>query len=182
MRYLDRWFGAEGGTRTPTSYLTRPSNVRVCQFRHFGPGCQITIVTQTVNLQFVTKCRAGCQPVPVLRFQGANRLAACSTRLVFVAYFGELAGDDACDAAGEAAGAVDGTGDAAGTGVGSGAVDCKTEREPVIPGNESVSAISIKAAAAPMVTFDKILAVPRGPNAVLETLLEKRSPAPDLPG
>ena len=28
--------GAEGGTRTPTSYLTRPSNVRVCQFRHFG--------------------------------------------------------------------------------------------------------------------------------------------------
>ena len=28
--------GAEGGTRTPTSCLTRPSNVRVCQFRHFG--------------------------------------------------------------------------------------------------------------------------------------------------
>ena len=28
--------GAEGGTRTPTSYLTRPSNVRVYQFRHFG--------------------------------------------------------------------------------------------------------------------------------------------------
>ena len=32
--YFD--IGAEGGTRTPTSYLTRPSNVRVCQFRHFG--------------------------------------------------------------------------------------------------------------------------------------------------
>ena len=40
-----RWFryhilkqgvDAEGGTRTPTSYLTRPSNVRVYQFRHFG--------------------------------------------------------------------------------------------------------------------------------------------------
>src|SRR5258708_28534724 len=29
-------FGAEGGPRTPTSYLTRPSNVRVYQFRHFG--------------------------------------------------------------------------------------------------------------------------------------------------
>src|SRR6266852_4348171 len=28
--------GAEGGTRTPTSCLTRPSTVRVCQFRHFG--------------------------------------------------------------------------------------------------------------------------------------------------
>jgi hypothetical protein len=40
----------------------------------------------------------------------------------------------------------------------------------------------MKAAAAPMVTFDKILAVPRGPKAVLETLLEKRSPAPDFPG
>ncbi len=26
---------AEGGTRTPTSCLTRPSNVRVYQFRHF---------------------------------------------------------------------------------------------------------------------------------------------------
>jgi hypothetical protein len=42
--------------------------------------------------------------------------------------------------------------------------------------------MSMKAAAAPMVTFDKILAVPRGPKAVLETLLEKRSPAPDFPG
>src|SRR5882724_12330630 len=29
-------FGAEGGTRTPTGCPTRPSNVRVCQFRHFG--------------------------------------------------------------------------------------------------------------------------------------------------
>src|SRR2546427_6777944 len=30
--------GAEGGTRTPTGCPTRPSTVRVCQFRHFGPG------------------------------------------------------------------------------------------------------------------------------------------------
>ena len=66
--------------------------------------------------------------------------------------------------------------------MGSGADDCNTERVPVTPGRDSVSAISMKAAAAPMVTFDKILAVPRGPKAVLETLLEKRSPAPDLPG
>src|SRR3989442_1315231 len=28
--------GAEGGTRTPTGCPTRPSNGRVCQFRHFG--------------------------------------------------------------------------------------------------------------------------------------------------
>ena len=39
-------YGAEGGTRTPTSRLTRPSTVRVCQFRHFGPNCQITIASQ----------------------------------------------------------------------------------------------------------------------------------------
>lgn len=30
--------GAEGGTRTPMDYSTRPSNVRVCQFRHLGWG------------------------------------------------------------------------------------------------------------------------------------------------
>src|SRR6476660_6093140 len=41
-RRFARGFGAEGGTRTPTSCLTRPSNVRVCQFRHFGLNCQIT--------------------------------------------------------------------------------------------------------------------------------------------
>jgi hypothetical protein len=40
----------------------------------------------------------------------------------------------------------------------------------------------MKPAAAPIVIFDKMLAVPRGPNAVLETLLENKSPAPDLPG
>ena len=67
-------------------------------------------------------------------------------------------------------------------GVASGAVDCKTECEPVIPGSESIKAISIKPAAAPIVIFERMLAVPRGPNAVLETLLENRSPAPDLPG
>jgi hypothetical protein len=40
----------------------------------------------------------------------------------------------------------------------------------------------MKAAAAPIVILERMLAVPLGPNAVLETLLEKRSPAPDLPG
>ena len=37
--------GAEGGTRTPTGCPTRPSNVRVCQFRHFGSEC----VKESVN-------------------------------------------------------------------------------------------------------------------------------------
>lgn len=89
--------------------------------------------------------------------------------------------DGAGDAAG-ATGATLGLGDATGTGTESGLVDCKTERVPVTPGNESINAISINAAAAPIVIFDSTLAVPRGPKAVLETLLENRSPAPDLPG
>jgi hypothetical protein len=67
-------------------------------------------------------------------------------------------------------------------GVASGTVDCKTERLPVTPGKESISAISMKAAAAPIVIFERMLAVPRGPKAVLDTLLENRSPAPDFPG
>jgi hypothetical protein len=67
-------------------------------------------------------------------------------------------------------------------GVASGSVDCKTEWLPVTAGSESISAISMNAAAAPIVILDRMLAVPRGPNAVLDTLLENRSPAPDLPG
>ena len=51
-----------------------------------------------------------------------------------------------------------------------------------MPGSESISAMSMNAAAAPIVILERMLAVPLGPNAVLETLLEKRSPAPDLPG
>ena len=70
----------------------------------------------------------------------------------------------------------------AGVGVASGSVDCKTEWLPVTAGNESISAISMKAAAAPIVILERMLAVPLGPKAVLDTLLENRSPAPDLPG
>jgi hypothetical protein len=40
----------------------------------------------------------------------------------------------------------------------------------------------MNAAAAPIVTFDKMLAVPRGPNAVLDRLLEKSAPASAFPG
>src|SRR5882724_6668636 len=44
-------FGAEGGTRTPTGCPTRPSNVRVCQFRHFGAmrGRSIALSRATDN-------------------------------------------------------------------------------------------------------------------------------------
>jgi hypothetical protein len=102
-------------------------------------------------------------------------------------FVGEATGDVL--GAGEPAGVVEtgatlATGEAAGTGVGvaSASVDCSTEYEPAIPGNDNVSATSMNAAAAPIVIFDRMLAVPRGPKAVLETLPENRSPAPDLPG
>ena len=40
----------------------------------------------------------------------------------------------------------------------------------------------MNAAAAPIVIFAKRLAVPRGPKAVLDRLLEKSAPASALPG
>ena len=49
-------------------------------------------------------------------------------------------------------------------------------------GNPSVSAINMNAAAAPIVILANKLAVPRGPKAVLDTLLEKSAPASALPG
>ncbi len=67
------------------------------------------------------------------------------------------------------------------TGVVSG-VDSSTEREPVRIGRPSVKAISMNAAAAPIVIFARRLAVPRGPKAVLDSELEKSAPASDLPG
>ena len=78
--------------------------------------------------------------------------------------------------------AVDGEACGVGTGVLSGLVDCRTERDPVTAGSESIRAININAAAAPIVILASTLAVPLGPNAVLETLLEKSAPASDLPG
>jgi hypothetical protein len=59
---------------------------------------------------------------------------------------------------------------------------CTTERDPVTNGIESKSAVNMKAAAAPMVIFASRVWVPRGPKAVLETLLAKSAPASALPG
>jgi hypothetical protein len=91
---------------------------------------------------------------------------------------GEVAGA-ACDAAGDASAAGDGVGVAAGAVSG---VDSRIERAPLNTGKLSVNAISMNAAAAPIVIFAKRLAVPRGPNAVLETVFEKSAPASALPG
>ena len=49
-------------------------------------------------------------------------------------------------------------------------------------GRPSVSAINMKAAAAPIVILARRLAVPRGPKAVLDSVLEKSAPASALPG
>ena len=107
------------------------------------------------------------------------RLAQC----YFVAA-GEAAGFVCGDAAGAVAGAT-GEGDAAGVGVAVGAlsgVDCNTDLDPVSDGKASIKATSMKAAAAPIVIFASRLAVPRGPKAVLERLLENNAPASALPG
>ena len=96
---------------------------------------------------------------------------------------GEAAGAD-CDAGG-AAGDACCAGAGVGLGVTTGAlsgVDCNTERDPVSVGKPSVNAINMNAAAAPIVILASKLAVPRGPNAVLDKLLEKSAPASALPG
>ena len=99
-------------------------------------------------------------------------------------------------AEGDAAGAVDGAdvgcelaGDAccagAGVGVAAGAlseVPCKTDRPPFSAGNANIKATSIKAAAAPIVILANKLAVPRGPKAVDDKLLENNAPASAFPG
>ena len=104
------------------------------------------------------------------------------TRIYFVAA-GDAAGVlVAGDAAGTLAGAA---GAGVGVGVAAGAVsdvDCNTERDPVSVGNASINAMSMNATAAPIVIFANKLAVPRGPKAVLERLLEKSAPASALPG
>jgi hypothetical protein len=156
--------GAEGGTRTPTSYLTRPSNVRVYQFRHFGSRFSQTPQTY---FDFAVGCALAFDPVAFT--PGAVALGAAL-----------VAGDAA--GAGVVTGATVAAGDACGVGVASAGAVCKTERCPVTAGNAKTRAISMKTAAAPMVTLASSDAVPRGPNAVLETLLEKSAPASDFPG
>ena len=93
-----------------------------------------------------------------------------------------LAAGDAAGAAGDACCA--GAGIGVGVGVATGALSepDSTDREPVRIGKPSASAINMNAAAAPIVIFASRLAVPRGPNAVLESVLEKSAPASALPG
>jgi hypothetical protein len=81
--------------------------------------------------------------------------------------------------AGEAAVVACGVGVGCGTSV---TPDCSTELVPLIAGSDNVRAISMKAAAAPIVIFASSVWVPRGPKAVLETELLNSAPASALPG
>lgn len=172
---------AEGGTRTPTSYLTRPSNVRVCQFRHFGSSCQIAITERHFAVSFFSRQRNQPSIQYYLVFFSGDFFASglAAGEAVFSAATGLVvaAAGDAAAGAVDAAGEGEGTGDDAGT-----VVDCKTECEPVRAGCERASAIKRNEKAAPIVIRTRMLAVPRGPNAVLETLLVNSAPASDLPG
>jgi len=113
------------------------------------------------------------------------RLALSPVHLPFFEGAGEAGAAvdaGAAVAVGAAAGAVGtGVGVAVGSGF-SGAPDCKTELSPVIAGKDRDKASNMNPAAAPIVIFDKIVCVPRGPNAVLETELENNAPASALPG
>ncbi len=94
-----------------------------------------------------------------------------------------VAAGEAAGAAGEDAGGVTGVaGAGVGVDAGAGSDPDSTDREPLMSGKPSVSAINMNAAAAPIVIFANRLAVPRGPKAVLEMLLEKSAPASALPG
>ena len=126
--------GAEGGTRTPTSYLTRPSNVRVYQFRHFG----------------ISKISRTCY------FFG-DAVALTEGLLVVVALGEALSvAAGAVVALGCAVAAGDATGDGDATGAGSSA-PAKTDFAPVITGNPSVNANNMYATAAPIVILARIV-------------------------
>lgn len=92
-----------------------------------------------------------------------------------------LAAGDATGAAGDACCVGAGVGVAVAVGTLSGS-DCSTDREPLRSGKPNARAINMNAAAAPIVIFASKLAVPRGPNAVLDNVFEKSAPASALPG
>ncbi len=73
-------------------------------------------------------------------------------------------------------------GASAGASAGVSVMPGKTEMLPLRAGIEINRAEIMNNAAAPIVNFDNTEAVPRGANAVLETLLVNKAPASVLPG
>ena len=69
-----------------------------------------------------------------------------------------------------------------GASAGASGFDERTETFPFIAGIEISNAMRKNTTAAPIVSLDKTVAVPRGPNAELEILLVNSAPASVLPG
>ena len=170
-------FGGDGETRTLKGCPTRPSTVRVYQFRHIPVKI---LSAASYHFFFNTKLSSSNSYLPGAGdalvaglLAGAGVVSAGAA--VLVVFAPSCAGLAAGDAPGEACGA--------GVAVGvSSSTSCSTERWPVMAGNESASATSMNMAAAPIVIFASRDCVPRGPKAVLEMLLEKSAPASALPG
>ncbi len=151
--------GAQGGTRTPTDYSTRPSSVRGYQLRHLSKFFK----TNNTNYLF-----AGT--LVDAAFDAGATFAAGGTATLALASAGDatLAFESAAFVTVSSAGV-------------SGLL-VSTETLPVSAGIERNSADSINNVAAAIVTFESIVAVPRGARAELETLLVNKAPASVLPG
>jgi hypothetical protein len=72
--------------------------------------------------------------------------------------------------------------DCAGASAGVSAAVLSTETPPLKAGSEIIKAEIINTTAATIVIFERTVAVPRGPNALLETLLVNSAPASVFPG
>jgi hypothetical protein len=70
----------------------------------------------------------------------------------------------------------------AGASAGVSGAELKTETPPLNAGIDIKSAETMNTTAAAIVIFESTVAVPRGPNALLFTLLVNRAPASVLPG
>lgn len=112
---------------------------------------------------------AFCSPFVAAPLSGAT---AC------VEADGEAAFCGVVEVAGDVCGDTDGAGVAV---IGGALCVSRTERVPK-SGSDKTKPIIINAAAAIMVILDSRVAVPRGPNAVLETALVNSAPASALPG
>ena len=189
--------GAQGGTRTPTDYSTRPSNVRGYQLRHLSDskanakctmmnaGCR-SIRCELTNSYFFAGALAGAFAGALAAGLSAGVFAAGAAAFAFVSVGGASVGAVAFASAGAAVFAF--ASDVLAlvfeldVSAGASGLADKTETLPVSAGIARNKADIINVAAAMIVILDKTVAVPRGANAELDTLLVNRAPASVLPG
>jgi hypothetical protein len=153
---LRRVIDAEGGTRTPTGCPTRPSNVRVYQFHHFGrPGSFYT--GKTAPKSNSNHARHFFSQGFFSSGLGGSGVAGLVSLLFGVA---ALLGGVVCGSGTDSIG-FDGV-----SGVcTAGPTPSPTERRAKSPGIENRKAVRKKRIAAPMVIFASTVWVPRGPKA-----------------